>query len=71
MVSGKQNDCIATHLKRGGTLTHLSAYHLFRCMRLAARVKELRDLGHNIQTQMLTLKSGKRVAQYYLSEARL
>jgi hypothetical protein len=40
---------------------------MFQTMRLAARIKELRDRGHPIMTREVRLKSGKKVAQYRLA----
>jgi hypothetical protein len=48
------------------TLTHLKAQNLFGCSRLAARVRELRAMGHRIDSRMVELPSGKRVAEYWL-----
>ena len=41
-----QSAAILRHLKRGGLLTARSAYRLYGTMRLAARIKELRDRGY-------------------------
>ncbi len=60
-----QNQAILTHLKNGLTLTPKQALRQYGTMRLAARIKELRDQGHDIRTDMV--KRGKaRVAQYAL-----
>jgi len=61
-----QTALILAHLNRGGTLTALQALRLYDCLRLAARVERLRGQGHDIQTQMVKLPSGKHIAQYYL-----
>ena len=55
---------IISHLKRG-PLTPVQALHLYGCMRLAARVQELRDSGFPIQTQIVE-RDGKRFAKYWL-----
>ena len=36
------------------------------CFRLAARIADLRAAGHDIQSEMVTTDSGKRVARYTL-----
>jgi DNA (cytosine-5)-methyltransferase 1 len=47
-------------------ITHLEAQHLFGCSRLAARVQELRRMGHDVKSRMVETPSGKRVAEYWL-----
>jgi len=47
-------------------LTALEALEGCGCFRLAARIKELRFHGHKIITTMVTLPTGKSVAQYRL-----
>jgi len=59
-----QNTAILTWLQAGNTLTSLEALDRFGCNRLAARVADLREAGHPIEAQMVTLANGKRVAQY-------
>jgi hypothetical protein len=60
-----QSAAILRHLKRGGLLTARSAYRLYGTMRLAARIKELRDRGYGIQTTMLRVRSA-HIAVYRL-----
>jgi hypothetical protein len=36
--------------------------------RLAARIKDLRDAGNNIETYMVRMPGGARMARYYLHE---
>ena len=38
----------------------------FNCLRLGARIYDLKQRGHNIKRVMITVPSGKRVAQYRL-----
>jgi Helix-turn-helix domain len=57
---------ILNYLKAGRTLTHLSAYNLFDCNRLAARAYELKRRGHKIKTETIATSRGKRIAVYYL-----
>lgn len=62
-----QNQRILNFLERGKRLTPLSALRMFDCMRLGARVHELRGLGFDIQTENLILSTGKRIARYRLA----
>jgi hypothetical protein len=47
-------------------LTPLEALEGCGCFRLAARIKDLRQQGHDIKTKSLILPDGKVVAQYTL-----
>lgn len=45
-----QNDAILMFLCRGNKITALQAVHGFNCLRLSARIKDLRDEGHKINS---------------------
>ena len=60
-----QANQILSALKRGEKLTPLQALRKYGCMRLAARIKDLRDAGYEINTT-LTKTQGSRVARYSL-----
>lgn len=62
-----QNEAILAALKKGKRLTPLDAMCEFGCNRLAARVLELRQRGHDIRVQMVT-RGIKRVASYWLAK---
>ena len=47
-------------------LTAIEALEGCGCFRLAARIKDLREQGHDIKTKTLILLDGKIVAQYHL-----
>lgn len=61
-----QNQRVLKHLKTGRPLTSLQALNKFGIMRLAARINDLKDSGHNIMSMPVKLK-GKRFAQYRLA----
>ena len=42
------------------------ALELYGCFRLAARIKDLRDEGHDIHTERVEVATGKRIAEYTL-----
>lgn len=46
-----QRQRILQHLNTGAELTPLQALNMFGCFRLAARVAELRNMGHKIETE--------------------
>ena len=60
-----QTEAIQQHLLEGGSLTPIDALKLFGCFRLSARIKNLRDAGMSIETEMITVDR-KRVAKYYV-----
>lgn len=66
-VSGKtQCAMVLKALLNGERLTHLDAEKRFNCLRLGARIYDLKQRGHNIKRVMITVPSGKRIAQYRL-----
>lgn len=64
--SQSQNKMILAALRNGDRLTHLIAERRFRCLRLGARIYDLKQQGHDIKRRMVTVPSGKRVAEYYM-----
>lgn len=62
-----QCDDILAHLKRG-PISAIEALNSYGCFRLAARIKDLREQGYDIETRDLDLPNGKTVAQYHLKE---
>lgn len=50
----------------GKTLTQLDALRMFRCMRLASRISDLRNAGYNIITQFEEHDGGQH-ARYSLA----
>jgi hypothetical protein len=53
---------------RGG-ITPMDALREAGCMRLAARISDLRAAGYVIETEMVTV-AGRRFARYHLKEIR-
>lgn len=53
----------------GNSLTVLEALQRFGCYALSQRVGELNREGYGVDSQMIQLESGKRVARY--SKARI
>ena len=61
-----QNDLVLQHLKRHGHITQGDASR-FGCTRLASRIHELKNLGHDIKSESVMVKtmSGEaRIAKY-------
>lgn len=62
---------IIKHLKKGNRITSMEALVMFGCSRLAARINELKEIGHNIQGRMIDVGVGqkkKSVKQYFLAK---
>ena len=58
-----QRTKILKYLLAGNTLTPLEALQKFGCMRLGARIWELREMEYGIKTETIS-KNGKRYASY-------
>lgn len=69
-----QTDQILNHLKEYRVITPLVALNRYGCFRLAARIKNLRDKGWRISTNIIEAYGDhgekKRFAQYYLDNLR-
>lgn len=59
-----QKESILNYLQTGKSLSPLEALDKFNCLRLGARISDLRKEGYNIQTTYN--KDGKRYAKYIL-----
>jgi hypothetical protein len=62
-----QAEWILAALKKG-PVSALDALNGCNCFRLAARIKDLRDAGHEIETENRTLANNKTIAVYHLKE---
>ena len=51
-------------LKAGNTITSMQARKLFGIERLAARIGEIRDAGHDVLTTMIHVRNKKVVGRY-------
>ena len=60
-----QNTDILKHLKKR-PINPIQALNKFGCFRLASRINQLRGMGHNIITKLIT-RNGKTYAQYRLA----
>lgn len=58
-----QCDRIANHLKAGRAITALEALERFGCMRLAARIADLRERGWEIVSERIE-RNGKKFCRY-------
>jgi len=62
-----QTTDILQALKSGRSLTPLDALSEFGCYRLAARIEEIRQQGHDVATKLVKA-NGKRFARYSLNK---
>ena len=60
---------ILAALERGEALTPLDALRRFGCLRLGARIWDLKRAGHAIGTDTVVTDTGKRVARYRMRKA--
>ena len=64
-----QSAQILAALERGEALTPLDALRDFGCMRLGARIWDLKRAGHDIDADDVVTDTGKRVARYRMRKA--
>ncbi len=62
-----QKQTLLDHLNRGLSISPLEAFGCYGVYRLAARIKDLRDEGHQIVTEMHKDQRGKDYARYRLA----
>ena len=65
-----QNRAILEHLRAGHELSAIDALHKFGCLRLAARIDNLRMEGVEIETR-IERKGSKHWAVYYIRQLEL
>ena len=68
MRTESQKNKILKWLNKGFKITALTAFNRFGCMRLGARIWELRKEGKPIKDNLIKTDSGKWVKQYWLAK---
>jgi hypothetical protein len=63
-----QCSALLRYLETGRSITPLSALDKFGTMRLAARIRELRERGEKIHTNIISV-GRKKIAAYWLDRA--
>lgn len=61
-----QTQQIEHHLK-SAWLTPMQAFQWFGCMRLGARIYDLKQQGRKIREKWITLRNGKRVKAFRIA----
>jgi cephalosporin-C deacetylase-like acetyl esterase len=64
MTTESQNNAILRYMQQGKELTALEALKLFNCMRLAARINDIKEMGIDIADRWITRDDGKRFKAY-------
>lgn len=66
-ASKSQKERILEHLLSGKSISPLEALNLYGCLRLGARIADIKGEGYLIYKEMVKdPKTGKRYAQYYM-----
>ncbi len=55
---------ILRYMQQGNELTAIKALNMFQCMRLASRIRDLKDMGIKIADRWITREDGKRFKAY-------
>ena len=65
---GSKTKMILDHLQEGNQLSQLDCYppKKFNTIRLSGIIKELRDRGYDIKTEIVTTRSGSKYGVYYM-----
>ena len=58
---------VLRHLEKGKTITPMEAIVVYNIWRLAARICELRDAGHDVITEVRKDERGKKYGEYRLN----
>jgi hypothetical protein len=66
MNTETQTQAILRHMRSGYEITALEALKLFSCMRLAARIADIKDQGIDITDRWITRDDGVRFKAYRL-----
>jgi hypothetical protein len=64
-----QTQQILNHLQEGKSITPLEALQLYGCLRLGARIYNIKKLGYEVNTKIKAVGQHKHVAEYSLHVA--
>lgn len=64
MNTETQTQAILRHMRSGYEITALEALNLFNCMRLAGRIRDIKDSGIEVTDRWITRDDGKRFKAY-------
>ena len=63
-----QTTQILLYLKEGNKITGMDALNLFGCWRLGARIWDIKQLGFNVNRELITTSTKKVIAEYSLGK---
>ena len=66
--AGSQAKRILAYMQEGHRITPIEALNLFGCFRLGARIADLKDGGHQIESEFVKTESGKHVKSYWINQ---
>ena len=61
-----QNQQILKHLQTGKSITPMEALDKYGCFRLASRINDLRNMGYNIQSELVHKNDAKFAKYFYV-----
>ena len=61
-----QVEKILNYMQKNGAITQMDALRECRCMRLASRITDIKALGYEVKTRIITESNGVRYAEYRL-----
>ncbi len=62
-----QTQSILKHMQEVGSITPLEALNKYGCFRLASRINDIKNLGHEVQGKMIT-NGVKRYKEYWIEK---
>lgn len=65
-ASMSQTDRILEHMLAGNSITPLEALNKFGCLRLGARIADIKARGYLVYSEFVTTASEKKVKRYYM-----
>lgn len=65
-TSKSQTDRILEYLLEGHSITPLEALEKFRCLRLGARIADIKAKGYLVYSEFVSTPTEKKVKRYYL-----
>lgn len=64
--TSRQTARIIRYMESGKSITPLQALNLFGCLRLSARIFDIREMGYKIKSEPYKTSEGKTVSKYSL-----
>ena len=64
--SKSQTDRILEYMLSGKSITPLEALNLFGCLRLGARIADIKARGYLVYSEFVSTPTEKKVKRYYL-----